>query len=63
MNERFRVCAVCGKRHGATYGFHTTLTRLGIPGDKAVPACVIKAVARAERAALKAGRKIERKKL
>jgi hypothetical protein len=42
--ERFRVCAVCGKRHGPTFGFKTTLRRVGImTGDKAVPACVIKA--------------------
>lgn len=39
----FRVCAVCGKRHGVTYGFRSTLTRLGIPGDKAVKECVQKA--------------------
>jgi hypothetical protein len=41
----FRVCAVCGLRHGVTYGFRSTLTRLGIPGDKAVKECVIKAAA------------------
>lgn len=39
----YRVCAVCGKRHGVTYGFKNTLARLGIKGDKAVKECVIKA--------------------
>jgi hypothetical protein len=41
----YRVCAVCGKRHGATYGFKLTLQRLGLENwrdDKAVPACVEK---------------------
>lgn len=42
--ERYRICAVCKKRHGATYGFKNTLKRLGIEGDKAVPSCVVKAV-------------------
>jgi hypothetical protein len=38
---RYRICAVCGMRHGPTYGFKTTLRRLGImAGDKAVPQCV-----------------------
>jgi hypothetical protein len=36
----FRVCAVCGKRHGVTYGFGTTLRRYGIPGDKATVECI-----------------------
>jgi hypothetical protein len=37
VSGRFRVCAVCGKRHGPTYGFKTTLRRIGImEGDKAV---------------------------
>lgn len=39
----YRVCAVCGKRHGVTYGFRSTLTRLGIKGDKAVKECVQRA--------------------
>lgn len=45
MSKRHRICAVCGKRHGATYGFKLTLQRLGLPNwrdDKAVPECVIK---------------------
>lgn len=40
----FRICAVCGKRHGATFGYRTTLRLLGIKGDKAVPECVRKAL-------------------
>lgn len=39
-----RVCAVCGKRHGVTYGFKHTLRRIGIIGDKAVPKCVERAM-------------------
>jgi hypothetical protein len=42
--KAFRVCAVCGKRHGVTYGFRNTLARLGIKGDKAVKECVQKAM-------------------
>jgi hypothetical protein len=43
VSKVYRVCAVCGKRHGPTYGFRHTLRRLGIAeGDKAVPACVVK---------------------
>ena len=38
----YRVCAVCGKRHGPTYGFRNVLRHLGIVGDKAVPKCVEK---------------------
>lgn len=41
--ERFRVCAVCGKRHAATYSFRLALRAIGIAGDEAVPTCVIKA--------------------
>jgi hypothetical protein len=42
-----RVCCVCGKRHGATYGYKTILARAGFVDwghgyDKAVPACVTK---------------------
>jgi hypothetical protein len=36
----FRICAVCGKRHGPTYGFGSTLRRFGIKGDKATVECV-----------------------
>lgn len=53
--ERFRVCAVCGKRHAVTYGFGTILARLGIKGNKAAPACVTKAVKRAEELARRRG--------
>ena len=43
VSKVYRVCAVCGKRHGPTYGFRHTLRRLGIAeGDKAVPSCVVK---------------------
>jgi hypothetical protein len=54
-NERYRICAVCGKRHGATFGFHHILRGLGIEGDKAVPACVIKAMKKAEDKRVKQG--------
>jgi hypothetical protein len=40
QGQVYRVCAVCGKRHGPTYGFRATLARNNIKGDKAVPACV-----------------------
>ena len=30
--ERYRVCAVCGNRHGPTYGFQAMLERLGMSG-------------------------------
>ncbi len=42
---RGRVCAVCGKRGGATYGFKTKLQFAGHPNwrhDKAHPRCVTK---------------------
>jgi hypothetical protein len=52
-SRRYRVCAVCGERHGVTYGFGTTLRRLGIKGDKAVPECVRAEIRK--RAAAKAG--------
>lgn len=39
-NPPFRVCAVCGKRHAATYGFRNTLSYYGIKGDKAAVMCV-----------------------
>lgn len=43
MTARYRVCAVCGKRHGPTYGFKTMLRRLGImQGDKATIECINK---------------------
>jgi hypothetical protein len=55
MSKHFRTCAVCGKRHGPTYGFKTTLARLGIKGDKAVPECVTKAQKAAAIKAIKEG--------
>jgi hypothetical protein len=36
----YRVCAVCGKRHGVTYGFGTILARNGIKGSKATLSCI-----------------------
>ena len=57
MSERYRVCAVCKKRHGVTFGFRHTLHSLGIEGDKAVPACVIRAQKKAEQNRLKQGLK------
>jgi hypothetical protein len=42
MTRKFGICAVCGKRHGETYDFTTTLRRLGVmKGDAAVPECVV----------------------
>jgi hypothetical protein len=35
-----RVCAVCGKRHGPTFGFRQTLAYHGIAGDKTTIECV-----------------------
>ena len=40
--EVFRVCAVCGRKHGPTYGFKNTLAYHGIKGDKATVECVRK---------------------
>lgn len=39
---KYRVCAICHKRHAHTYGFHTLLARYGIAGDKAAISCVRK---------------------
>jgi hypothetical protein len=36
----FQVCAVCGERHGVTFGFRSTLARNGIKGDKATIECI-----------------------
>lgn len=46
----FRVCAVCGKRHGPTMGFRGALARAGFKDrgwgdDKAVEGCVKKFMA------------------
>ena len=35
--EHYRVCAVCGRRHGPTYGFQSKLKELGIKGIWAAP--------------------------
>jgi hypothetical protein len=42
--ERYRVCAVCGRRHGPTYGFQAMLDGLGLKGEWAAPGCVAKLV-------------------
>ena len=41
-SDRFRVCAVCGKRHGPTYGFQSVLRHSGLTGDKATIECIRK---------------------
>ena len=40
--ERYRVCAVCGRRHGTTFGFQSKLEELGIKGVWAAPDCLAK---------------------
>ena len=40
--ERYRVCAVCGRRHGPTFGFQSMLEGLGLKGAWAAPGCVAK---------------------
>jgi hypothetical protein len=42
--ERYRVCAVCGRRHGPTFGFEAVLAGLGLKGVWAAPGCVAKLV-------------------
>ena len=42
QQERYRVCAVCGRRHGPTFGYQFMLVRLGIRGECAAPGCVAK---------------------
>ena len=42
--ERYRVCAVCGRRHGPTYGFQAMLEGLGMKGVWAAPGCVAKLI-------------------
>jgi hypothetical protein len=44
QQERYRVCVVCGRRHGPTYGFQTKLEHLGIKGNWAAPGCLAKLV-------------------
>jgi hypothetical protein len=40
--ERYRVCAVCGRRHGPTFGYQFMLESLGLKGLWAAPDCVAK---------------------
>jgi hypothetical protein len=42
--ERYRMCAVCGNRHGPTYGFQAMLERLGVRGVWAAPGCIAKLI-------------------
>src|ERR1700758_5403741 len=42
--DRYRVCAVCGRRHGPTYGFQSMLEGLGIKGTWAAPDCLAKLI-------------------
>jgi hypothetical protein len=42
--ERYRVCAVCGRRHGPTYGFQLMLEGLGMKGIWAAPGCLAKLI-------------------
>jgi len=44
QQERYRVCAVCGRRHGPTYGFQAMLEGLGMKGVWAAPGCVAKLI-------------------
>jgi hypothetical protein len=44
QQERYRVCAVCGKHHGPTYGFQSMLEGLGIKGVWAAPGCLAKLI-------------------
>jgi len=48
-----RVCAVCGQRHGPTYGFKNTLRYHGITvGDKATVECIRKLALRKKEGAI-----------
>ena len=40
--EHYRVCAVCGRRHGPTYGFQSKLMELGTKGVWATRDCLAK---------------------
>jgi hypothetical protein len=42
--ERYRVCAVCGRRHGPTFGFESVLAGLKLKGVWAAPGCVAKLI-------------------
>jgi hypothetical protein len=41
---RNRLCAVCGRRHGLTYGYQSMLAILGLKGVWATPDCITKLV-------------------
>ena len=42
--ERYRVCAVCGRRHAPTYRYQSMLEVLDLKGVWAAPACVAKLI-------------------
>jgi hypothetical protein len=42
--ERYRVCAVCGRRHGPTVSYRLMLESLGLKGDWAAPGCLAKLI-------------------
>jgi hypothetical protein len=42
--ERYRVCAVCGSRHGPTYNFQPMLNGLAVKGAWATPGCLGKLI-------------------
>jgi hypothetical protein len=42
--ERYRVCAVCGRRHSPTRSFQSILEGLGMRGVWAAPGCLAKLI-------------------
>jgi hypothetical protein len=42
--ERYRVCAVCGRRHGPTFSYTYMLQSLGLKGAWATPGCVARLI-------------------
>jgi len=42
--ERYRVCAVCGRRHGPTYDFKSATGGARTKGEWAAPGCVSKLI-------------------
>ena len=42
MKRRYRVCAVCGKRHSTTHNFLKILQWYGLKGDQAAASCIAK---------------------
>jgi hypothetical protein len=44
IQARYRVCAVCGRRHGPTFGFEPVLIGLGLKGVWAAPGCIAKLI-------------------